>query len=40
MTFDQFLQETFVKIINFLKDFFLNNLGLSQEFVDKIFGQI
>lgn len=38
MTFDSFLQDVFNKIIAFLKDFLLNNLGFSQDIVDKIFG--
>lgn len=38
MTFDQFIQDTYVKIINFLRDFFLNNLHMSPELVEKIFG--
>lgn len=40
MTFDAFLHDVFNKIIAFLKDFLLNNLGFSQELVDKIFGAI
>lgn len=40
MTFDEFIQDAFNKIIAFLKDFLLNNLGFSQDIVDKIFGTI
>ncbi len=39
MTFDQFIQETYVKIINFLRDLFLNNFHMSPEIVEKIFGK-
>jgi len=39
MTFDQFIQDAYVKIINFLRDLFLNNFHMSPELVNKIFGE-
>lgn len=40
MLFNIYLMDAFCKIIEFLKVFFTENLGISQDIVDKIFGAI